>query len=77
VSIPSRPSPPARVKLFLRLATNVNERLRKLLRYRGDLSRLIEESLNSVDLKQVTLVHSIGKSQGNDCDCRGADERTS
>jgi hypothetical protein len=66
VSISSRTIPPARVKLFLHLATDVNENLRKLLRYRGDLSRLIEEALTNVDPKQVTLVHSIalGKVRG-------------
>lgn len=57
MSISSRTIPPGRVKLFLRLATDVNEKLRRLLRYRGDLSLLVEEALTKVDLKQVALVH--------------------
>ena len=44
------------MKLFLRFRADVNERLRSLLRYRGDLSRFVEEALSSPDLMCVALV---------------------
>ena len=44
------------MKLFLRFRADVNEALRSLLRYRGDLSRFVEEALSSPDLVCVTLV---------------------
>ncbi len=43
------------MKLFLRLTTEVNETLRVLLRYRGDLSRLIGEALSKTKLMEVEL----------------------
>lgn len=44
------------MKLFLRLTADVNERLRRLLRYRGDLSRFVEEALTALDLTSVDLL---------------------
>jgi hypothetical protein len=44
------------MKLFLRFTSDVNEGLRSLLRYRGDLSRFVEEALSSPDLMCVALV---------------------
>lgn len=44
------------MKLFLRFRADVNEALRSLLRYRGDLSRFVEEALSSPDLMCITLV---------------------
>jgi hypothetical protein len=44
------------MKLFLRFRADVNEGLRSLLRYRGDLSRFVEEALSSSDLTCVALV---------------------
>lgn len=46
------------MKLFLRLTTDVNERLRTLLRYRGDLSRFVEEALTALDLTSIDLLHA-------------------
>ena len=43
------------MKLFLRLTGDVNVRLRVLLRYRGDLSRLVEEALSKTNLMEVEL----------------------
>lgn len=45
--------------MFLRLSADVNERLRELLRYRGDLSFLVEEALTKADLTNVTLLHEV------------------
>ena len=44
-----------KVRLFLRLTSEVNDRLRELMRYRGDLSRQIDEALTSTDLATVEL----------------------
>lgn len=44
------------MKLFLRLTVEVNDGLRLLLRYRGDLSRFIEEALGRADLMRLELV---------------------
>jgi hypothetical protein len=44
-----------RMRLFLRLKSDVNERLRVLMRYRGDLSRCVNEALTSTDLGNVEL----------------------
>ena len=41
-----------RVRLFLRLTADVNDRLRTLMRYHGKLSRYIDEALSS-DLKNI------------------------
>ena len=46
------------MKLFLRFRADVNEALRSVLRYRGDLSRFVEEALSSPDLICVVLVSS-------------------
>ena len=43
------------MRLFLRLTSEVNDRLRELMRYRGDLSRQIDEALSSTDLATVEL----------------------
>ena len=45
-----------KMKLFIRLTSEINDRLRSLLRYRGDLSRLIEEALTTTDLYKVALL---------------------
>ena len=44
------------MKLFLRFRADVNEALRSLLRYRGDLSRFVEEALSSPDLSRLFLL---------------------
>lgn len=44
------------MRLFLRLNADVNERLRALLRYQGELSRYIDEALTETDLDSVGLV---------------------
>ena len=52
-------APPAQdpiIKLAIRLNEGVNEALRSLIRYRGDLSVMAIEALESVDLATVTLV---------------------
>lgn len=46
------------MRLFLRLNADVNERLRALLRYQGELSRYIDEALTETDLDSVGLVPS-------------------
>jgi hypothetical protein len=52
-------APPAQdpiIKLAIRLNEGVNDALRSLIRYRGDLSVMAIEALESVDLATVTLV---------------------
>lgn len=52
-------APPAAdqtIKLAVRLNENVNDALRTLIRYRGDLSNMATEALTSVDLEEVGLV---------------------
>ena len=44
------------MRLFLRLNADVNERLRALLRYQGELSRYIDEALTQTDSDAVELV---------------------
>lgn len=44
------------VKLAVRLNEGINEALRSLLRYRGDLSTMALEALDTVDLTRVALV---------------------
>jgi hypothetical protein len=44
-----------RVRLFLRLTAELNDQLRELLRYRGDLSKLVETDL-SRDLRTMDLL---------------------
>jgi hypothetical protein len=46
------------VKLAIRLNEAVNDALRGLIRYRGDLSAMAIEALTSVDLGLVALVSS-------------------
>lgn len=43
------------MRLFLRLTREVNDLLRDALRYRGDLSRQVDEALVSTDLAKVEL----------------------
>lgn len=43
------------MRLFLRLTEEVNNLLRDAMRYRGDLSRQVEEALISTDLATVEL----------------------
>lgn len=43
------------MRLFLRLTSDVDERLRVLMRYRGDLSRCIDTALTSTDLGTIGL----------------------
>ncbi len=44
------------IKLAIRLNEGINEALRTLIRYRGDLSTLALEALDSVDLTRAALV---------------------
>ena len=44
------------IKLAIRLNEGVNEALRTLIRYRGDLSTMALEALRSIDLSRVPLV---------------------
>src|SRR5580700_10224734 len=44
-----------KVRLYLRLTAEVNDRLRESMRHRGDLSRQIDEALCSTDLAKVEL----------------------
>lgn len=46
------------MKLFVRLTSEIDDGLRKLLRYRGDLSRFIGEALIATDLNGVVLLSS-------------------
>jgi len=43
-------------KLFLRLTSDVNDRVRELGRYRGDLSAHVEDALNHIDLRKVEFL---------------------
>ena len=44
------------IKLAIRLNEGINEALRTLIRYRGDLSAMALEALGSVDLTRAALV---------------------
>lgn len=44
------------IKLAVRLNEGINEALRALIRYRGDLSTMALEALESVDLTRAALV---------------------
>jgi hypothetical protein len=44
------------VRLFLRLSSDVNNRLRALMRYQGELSRYIDEALTLIDLGTMSLI---------------------
>ncbi len=56
MSVSAYSDSPKRMKLFIRLTSEINDRLRSLLRYRGDLSRFIEEALTATDLYEVALL---------------------
>ena len=43
------------MRLFLRLTSDVNDRLRVMMRYRGDLSRCVDAALTSTNLGTVEL----------------------
>ena len=44
------------MKLFLRLTTEVNDRLRTIMRYHGEFSRCTDEALTSSDLGSIELL---------------------
>src|SRR5262249_13115250 len=44
------------IKLAIRLNEGINEALRTLIRYRGDLSTMALEALDSVDLTRAALI---------------------
>ena len=46
------------IKLVVRLSEGVNEALRSLIRYRGDLSTMALEALDTVELVRRRLVSS-------------------
>jgi predicted transcriptional regulator len=46
------------IKLAIRLNEGINEALRTLTRYRGDLSGMAVEAIEAVDLTRATLVNS-------------------
>jgi hypothetical protein len=50
------PAPEPIIKLAIRLNEGVNEALRSLIRYRGDLSVMAIEALESTELVTVSLV---------------------
>jgi hypothetical protein len=52
------PSAPkvSNIKLAIRLNDGVNEALRTLIRYRGDLSTMALEAIGAIDLNRVRLV---------------------
>ena len=52
----SSPRVPTVRKLVIRLLPGLSEHLRAEMRYRGDLSKMIVEAINSVDLKSVGIV---------------------
>ena len=53
---PAQVSKERNIKLAVRLNEGVNEALRSLIRYRGDLSTMALEALNAIDLNRVALV---------------------
>lgn len=44
------------IKLAIRLNETVNETLRSMIRYRGDLSRFAIEALEQIDVRSVPLI---------------------
>jgi hypothetical protein len=53
------------VQLFLRPTTDVNDRLRTMMRYHGELSRDIGETLSVADLEAVELLsEATGRGRG-------------
>jgi hypothetical protein len=67
----AHPDVARKMKLFIRLTSEINDGLRGLLRYRGDLSRFIEEALTTTDLYRVALL-----SPGSLCDAKGTTAST-
>jgi hypothetical protein len=67
----NRPSNSIRMKLFVRLTSEIDNGLRRLLRHRGDLSRLIEEALTTTDLHRVALL-----APGGTCESKGTTAST-
>lgn len=54
-----------RVRLFLRLTAEVNNRLRMLMRYHGELSEYIDQALMSFDLRSIELIPvAVGRRTG-------------
>src|SRR5215471_8097997 len=54
-----------KVRLFLRLTMEVNDRLRTMMRYRGEFSRYIDEALSAADLDAIELLSGdSGRSRG-------------
>ena len=43
------------MRLFLRLTTEVSDRLRTMMRHHGEISRYINEALSAADLEAVEL----------------------
>ncbi len=63
-SRPARTHQPSLVrKLVIRLLPVIDEHLRSIMRYRGDLSAMIIEAINTVDLKSVRLVELAAESR--------------
>jgi hypothetical protein len=60
-AIKKRQEPTAR-KLVIRLLPLIDEHLRSVMRYRGDLTTMIIEAINSVELQSVQLVELAGES---------------
>ena len=53
------------MRLFLRLTTEVNDRLRTMMRHHSELSRYIDEALTAADLEAVELLSGdSGRSRG-------------
>ena len=48
------------MRLFLRLTADVNDRLRTLMRYHGELSRYVNDALISLDLANIDLMPGAG-----------------
>jgi hypothetical protein len=44
------------IKLAIRLNETINDVLRTMIRYRGDLSNMANEALNAVDLSEVKMI---------------------
>lgn len=53
------------MRLFLRLTTEVNDRLRTMMRYHRELPRCIDEALSAADLEAVELLSAeSGRARG-------------
>ena len=54
------------MRLFLRLTTEVNDRLRTMMRYHRELPRCIDEALSAADLEAVELLSAeSGRARGH------------